>query len=112
MYQRARRQINQVHPHKIWDSIIAKDTSLLTQFLLITFADLKKYQYFYWFAFPAFVSKPAWEISENGWQPAQDEIKGVCFPSMHISCSHIHFSWNPSMTLFRAQFDRSFLSRR
>ncbi|KAG1794210.1 uncharacterized protein HD556DRAFT_1371621 [Suillus plorans] len=63
---------------KIWDSIITtKDTSLLTQFLLITFADLKKYQYFYWFAFPAFVSKPAWQISENGWKPADEEIQGL-----------------------------------
>ncbi|KAG1871833.1 hypothetical protein DFJ58DRAFT_762532 [Suillus subalutaceus] len=62
---------------KIWDSIITtKDTSLLTQFLLITFADLKKYQYFYWFAFPAFVSKPAWQISENGWKSADEEIQG------------------------------------
>ncbi|KAG2131711.1 uncharacterized protein EDB93DRAFT_1331799 [Suillus bovinus] len=63
---------------KIWDTIITtKDTSLLTQFLLITFADLKKYQYFYWFAFPAFVSKPAWQISENGWKPADEEIQGL-----------------------------------
>ncbi|KAG2347636.1 E1-like protein-activating [Suillus weaverae] len=63
---------------KIWDSITTtKDTSLLTQFLLITFADLKKYQYFYWFAFPAFVSKPAWQISENGWKPAHEEIQGL-----------------------------------
>lgn len=63
---------------KIWDSIITtKDTSLLTQFLLITFADLKKYQYFYWFAFPAFVSKPAWQISDNGWKPADEEIQGL-----------------------------------
>jgi ubiquitin-like modifier-activating enzyme ATG7 len=63
---------------KIWDSIITtKDTSLLTQFLLITFADLKKYQYFYWFAFPAFVSKPAWQISDNGWKPANEEIQGL-----------------------------------
>jgi hypothetical protein len=82
MYLRVCWQNSYAHPYKIWDSIIVtKDASLLTQFLLITFADLKKYQYFYWFAFPAFVSKPAWEISENGWRPAQDEIDGVCFPS-------------------------------
>jgi ubiquitin-like modifier-activating enzyme ATG7 len=75
-------QNNHAHPYKIWDSIIVtKDASLLTQFLLITFADLKKYQYFYWFAFPAFVSKPAWDISENGWRPAQDEIDRVCLSS-------------------------------
>ncbi|EGO00864.1 autophagy-related protein [Serpula lacrymans var. lacrymans S7.3] len=60
---------------KIWDSIVTKkDTSLLNQFLLITFADLKKYRYYYWFSFPAFASKPSWEISENGWKAAAEEL--------------------------------------
>ncbi|KAF7351220.1 Autophagy-related protein [Mycena sanguinolenta] len=69
---------------KIWESIIAtRDTSSLTNFLLITFADLKKYKYYYWFAFPAFVAKPAWEIDEPGWKPASDELS-------HESLSTIH----------------------
>ncbi|KAH6901750.1 autophagy protein 7 [Coprinopsis sp. MPI-PUGE-AT-0042] len=56
---------------KIWSSIVAsKSTKDLSRFLLITFADLKKYKYFYWFGFPAFVSKPAWEISDEGWKDA------------------------------------------
>ena len=54
--------------HKIWETAISKrDPSALTKFLVITFADLKKYKFFYWFTFPAFVSKPAWEISNPGW---------------------------------------------
>lgn len=59
----------------MWTSIVQhKDTSKLNQFLLITFADLKKYQYYYWFAFPAFVAKPAWEIADNGWKPAEQQL--------------------------------------
>lgn len=56
---------------KMWESIIQnRDTSLLAHFFVITYSDLKKYKYYYWFTFPAFVAKPAWEIGEQGWRPA------------------------------------------
>ncbi|KAH0831017.1 hypothetical protein J3R83DRAFT_13502 [Lanmaoa asiatica] len=68
---------------EIWTSIIEhKDASKLNQFLLITFADLKKYQYYYWFAFPAFVAKPAWEIADNGWKPAEDQFSAAQLTSI------------------------------
>jgi ubiquitin-like modifier-activating enzyme ATG7 len=63
-----------LYSFKIWQRIVddsaIEKPELLNEFLLLTFADLKKYKFFYWFAFPAFsidkekadgeiVSKPA-----------------------------------------------------
>ncbi|CAE6484216.1 unnamed protein product [Rhizoctonia solani] len=50
------------------------DLSYLNKFLVLTFADLKKYKFFYWFAFPAFVAKPAWEIDSSGWLSAEEQL--------------------------------------
>ncbi|XP_041130134.1 ubiquitin-like modifier-activating enzyme ATG7 [Polyodon spathula] len=42
---------------EIWDAIqsgiVLETPSLLNKFLLLTFADLKKYRFYYWFCFPA-----------------------------------------------------------
>ncbi|OCF37606.1 E1-like protein-activating enzyme Gsa7p/Apg7p [Kwoniella heveanensis BCC8398] len=61
------------------------DKPILNPFLLVTFADLKRYTYHYWFAFPALVTKPVWETEEQGFTPAdpsevealRDSITGV-----------------------------------
>lgn len=41
---------------QIWSDVISdravEDPSLLSRFLMLTFIDLKKYHYYYWFAFP------------------------------------------------------------
>lgn len=47
---------------KIWDDIhtgkAVEDSAVLSRFLLISFADLKKWTFHYWFAFPALVLDP------------------------------------------------------
>ncbi|TFL02674.1 hypothetical protein BDV98DRAFT_592331 [Pterulicium gracile] len=69
---------------KMWESIIQnRDTSLLAHFFVITYSDLKKYKYYYWFTFPAFVAKPAWEIGEQGWRPATVKFSAASLTSIH-----------------------------
>ncbi|KAE9408523.1 E1-like protein-activating [Gymnopus androsaceus JB14] len=70
---------------KIWTSIqTSRSTTLLNSFLLITYADLKKYRYYYWFAFPAFTSSPAWHIDDNpGWVGAESVFTHEQMQNIH-----------------------------
>lgn len=52
---------------QIWEDIHSgkaeEDSNVLNRFLLISFADLKKWSFLYWFAFPAIVLTPSATVS-------------------------------------------------
>lgn len=57
-----RRALFNLEVQKIWEDIhsgkVEEDSSLLCRFFLISYADLKKWNFYYWFAFPALVLEP------------------------------------------------------
>ncbi len=68
--------LNETEKDFLYDAItngqVLEDTRILSRFAVHMFADLKKYHYFYWFTFPAFVLpdsvqllEPASKISEE-----------------------------------------------
>lgn len=65
----SRQPTRTVYSPNLLTTIVAGSTADLNKFILITFADLKKYKYYYWFAFPAFVSKPLWQV-DHDWDTA------------------------------------------
>lgn len=61
-YALDKQSLLKAEARKIWEDIhsgkAAEDSALLSRFLLISFADLKKWSFHYWFAFPALVLDP------------------------------------------------------
>ncbi|GAA5944118.1 Atg7p [Sporobolomyces koalae] len=59
---------NQINSHDAHPSLAS-----LNSFLVVTFADLKKYKYYYWACFPALVQKPGWGTT-SPWKPCEHLI--------------------------------------
>ena len=75
-----------------------EDPRLLTRFVIHMFADLKKYHYYYWFAFPAIVLPSTIKIQEKI-QP----IKNVLSESVISNITSSYISWkkdNPKQSGF------------
>jgi ubiquitin-like modifier-activating enzyme ATG7 len=60
---------------KLWQRFLSEDLPVqdLNPFFVIAFADLKKYKYYYWFCFPAFVANPPWKLVQP-FQPLQEVL--------------------------------------
>lgn len=70
----------------------SRSTELLNSFFIIAYADLKKYKYYYWFAFPAFVASPAWHILDEGWVSA---TTNASFTDAQLRQIHTQISSQP-----------------
>ncbi|KAL2866353.1 putative autophagy ubiquitin-activating enzyme ApgG [Aspergillus lucknowensis] len=75
----------------IWDAIndgtIYSCPSLLSSFVILSYADLKRYRFHYWFAFPALHSEPPWApigTANEGADPSS------------VGTKHAHLKYLPS----------------
>ncbi|KAL8729416.1 MAG: hypothetical protein Q9166_004746 [cf. Caloplaca sp. 2 TL-2023] len=82
----------------IWDAIrdgtIYSCPSLLASFIVLSYADLKKYKFTYLFGFPALHSEPAWNITPS----LQDELPNAT-PGSSTADLAIHLSGTESAAL-------------
>ncbi|KAL8130334.1 hypothetical protein V2J09_019489 [Rumex salicifolius] len=88
------KKVGQFDTHHIWDDICSgaaeNDCSLLSRFLLISYADLKKWRFHYWFASPALVLDPPARLPSM--MPASKWFSAEQIESVSAACS----SWRNS----------------
>ena len=80
-------------PLKIWHDIVSGDAVtrpyLLTRFLLITFADLKKYKFHFWFAFPALLTDSPCALAAQGEPRSVTKV----WDANEVSCCDRYTCW-------------------
>ena len=93
---------------QIWEDIQSgkalEDCALLSRFLVISFADLKKWSFRYWFAFPALVLDPPASLVEL--KPASEYFTSEEAESVSAACNEWRDS---SLTTGTQQHSRSTL---
>ncbi|OJJ50439.1 hypothetical protein ASPZODRAFT_126301 [Penicilliopsis zonata CBS 506.65] len=96
----------------IWNAIIDGTIyacpSLLAHFAVLSFADLKKYRFSYWFAFPAIHSDPVWVTANPDGEESLSNLRTL---SRHESAalSHAVHVWSSSIDSYQRGF---FLARK
>ncbi|KAL8999748.1 MAG: hypothetical protein Q9169_001421 [Polycauliona sp. 2 TL-2023] len=82
----------------IWDAIrdgtIYSCPSLLASFVILSYADLKKYRFTYLFGFPALHSEPAWKLAVGS-----DDTRTIEEPESSVADLAVHLSGVESTAL-------------
>ncbi|CAG8214737.1 unnamed protein product [Penicillium salamii] len=89
-------QVGQMVWDAIHDGTIFSCPSLLSSYLIVSFADLKKYKFHYWFAFPAIHSDPTWSLVQSPQASASDQAQPI------DNAKGTHLSADESTTLVDA----------